>query len=203
MYGVTIESPIESPMVSPAILNSSGSRVQDRPYQGYLYPPKTNYISRFHWPGTTVWDDIKEGPQVSVPNDDPQPRWKDTFQVKPAEIHVCVAQRSPLGCHHRHLSDDCFVTCICSPVEDQNVVHVLLDKTLLPHCITHFNCCEATWIRFMNERHAGSGRYWRPPLPKCQFPSQRRFPTAWVGGHLIIPSSLACSDRSRSENLGT
>jgi len=47
MYGATIKSPIESPMVSPAILNSSGSRVQDQPYQGYLYPPKTNYISRF------------------------------------------------------------------------------------------------------------------------------------------------------------
>jgi hypothetical protein len=29
MYGVTIESLIESPMVSPTILNSSGSRVQD------------------------------------------------------------------------------------------------------------------------------------------------------------------------------
>jgi len=29
MYDVTIESPIESPMVSPAILNSSGIRVQD------------------------------------------------------------------------------------------------------------------------------------------------------------------------------
>ncbi len=54
MYGVTIESPIESPMVSPTILNSSGSRVQDWPYRGYLYPPKTNYISRFQWPGTTL-----------------------------------------------------------------------------------------------------------------------------------------------------
>jgi hypothetical protein len=54
MDGVTIESPIESPMVSPTILNSSGSRVQDRPYRGYLYPPKTNYISRFPWPGTTL-----------------------------------------------------------------------------------------------------------------------------------------------------
>ncbi len=54
MYGVTIESLIESPMVSPTILNSPGSRVQDRPYQGYLYPPKTNYISRSPWPGTTT-----------------------------------------------------------------------------------------------------------------------------------------------------
>ena len=54
MCGVTIESPIESPMVSPTILNSSGSRVQDRPYRGYLYPPKTNYISRLKWPGTTL-----------------------------------------------------------------------------------------------------------------------------------------------------
>jgi hypothetical protein len=54
MCGVTIESPIESPMVSPTILNSSGSRVRDRPYRGYLYPPKTNYISRLKWPGTTT-----------------------------------------------------------------------------------------------------------------------------------------------------
>jgi hypothetical protein len=44
MYDVTIESPIESPMVSPTILNSPGSRLQDQPYRGYLYPPKTNYI---------------------------------------------------------------------------------------------------------------------------------------------------------------
>ena len=51
MYGVTIESPIESPMVSPTILNSPGSRVQDWPYRGYLYPPKTNYISSSPWPG--------------------------------------------------------------------------------------------------------------------------------------------------------
>jgi hypothetical protein len=29
MYGVSIESTIESPMVSPTILNSPGSRVQD------------------------------------------------------------------------------------------------------------------------------------------------------------------------------
>jgi hypothetical protein len=42
-------------MVSPTILNSSGSRVQDRPYRGYLYPPKTNYISRLKWPGTTLY----------------------------------------------------------------------------------------------------------------------------------------------------
>jgi hypothetical protein len=35
MYGVTIESPIESPMVSPAILNSPGSKVQDEPYHGF------------------------------------------------------------------------------------------------------------------------------------------------------------------------
>ncbi len=53
MYGVTIESPIESPMVSPTILNSPDGRVQDQPYRGYLYPPKTNYISRSPWPGTT------------------------------------------------------------------------------------------------------------------------------------------------------
>ena len=53
MYGVTIESPIESPMVSSTILNSSGRRVQDQPYRGYLYPPKTNYISKSPWPGTT------------------------------------------------------------------------------------------------------------------------------------------------------
>ena len=53
MYGVTIKSPIESPMVSPAILNSSGSRVQDQPYREYLYPHKTNNISRSPWPGTT------------------------------------------------------------------------------------------------------------------------------------------------------
>ena len=48
MCGVTIESPIESPNGKFQIPNSSGSRVQDRPYQGYLYPPKTNYITRFH-----------------------------------------------------------------------------------------------------------------------------------------------------------
>ncbi len=54
MYGVTIESPIESPMVSPTILNSPGSKVQDQPYQGYLYPPKTNYISRSPWLGMTT-----------------------------------------------------------------------------------------------------------------------------------------------------
>jgi hypothetical protein len=53
MYGVTIKSPIESPMISPTILNSPGSRVQDWPYRGYLYPPKTNYISSSPWPGTT------------------------------------------------------------------------------------------------------------------------------------------------------
>ena len=40
IYGVPIKFPIESPMVSSTILNSPGSRVQDRPYQGYLYPPK-------------------------------------------------------------------------------------------------------------------------------------------------------------------
>ncbi len=44
MYSLSIESPIESLMVSPAIQSSPGSRVRDRPYWGYLYPPKTNYI---------------------------------------------------------------------------------------------------------------------------------------------------------------
>ena len=53
MRGVTIESPIESPNGKFQIPNSSDSRVQDRPYRGYLYPPKTNYISRLKWPGTT------------------------------------------------------------------------------------------------------------------------------------------------------
>ena len=42
--GVTIESPIESPMESPKILTSPDSSVQDWPYWGYLYPPKTNYM---------------------------------------------------------------------------------------------------------------------------------------------------------------
>jgi len=69
MYGVTIESPIESPMVSPTILNSSGSRVQDWPYQGYLYPPKTNYISKFPWPGMTVNPHSRLQNLPSTPND--------------------------------------------------------------------------------------------------------------------------------------
>ncbi len=56
IYGVTIESPIESPMVSSTILNSPGSRVQDQPYRGYLYPPKTNYIQvPMTWYDTSRW----------------------------------------------------------------------------------------------------------------------------------------------------
>jgi hypothetical protein len=42
--GVTIESPIESPMESSKILTSPDSSVQDWPYWGSLYPPKTNYM---------------------------------------------------------------------------------------------------------------------------------------------------------------
>ena len=38
----------------PAILNSSGSRVQGRPYREYLNTHKTNNISRSPWPGTTL-----------------------------------------------------------------------------------------------------------------------------------------------------
>jgi len=52
---VSIESPIESPVISPTIIHSPGGRVHDQPYQGYHYPPKTNYLSRSPWPGTTYW----------------------------------------------------------------------------------------------------------------------------------------------------
>jgi len=55
MYGVSIESPIESPMISPTILNSSGIRVQDRPYQEYLYSPKNQLYIQV----SMTWYDIE------------------------------------------------------------------------------------------------------------------------------------------------
>jgi len=82
MCGVTIKSPIESPMVSPAILNSSGSRVQDWPYRRYLYPPKTNYISRFQWPGMT-----------SIVSKD---YWRETFTLR-----NCLGIKIKTSTHNR------------------------------------------------------------------------------------------------------
>ena len=47
MYGVTIESPIDSPMASPTILNSSGSTSLDRVLQRPLLFCLT-YVEKYH-----------------------------------------------------------------------------------------------------------------------------------------------------------
>ena len=136
----------------------------------------------------SVWDDTEEGPQASIPNNDPRPRSKGMCSPAFSPWSPSPPFELQLFCH----------LYICSPVKVQNAPHVMLDKTLLPHCIMHLDCYEVHWIGFMNERLVGSGRYWWPPLPKCQIPSQRRFLTAWVGGRHCQLFARECMGPARS-----